>query len=103
MQLEKLKNSLNSISCVLSFYCDLIVGGNETRSGYVRYIQGIQPNVPACTRFIDIYKPVQVNVINRILKHKNKTGYSRESCSEASIACLPLNIEILDLLTFHKF
>ena len=28
--------------------------GNETRSGYVQYVQGIQPNVPARTVFIDI-------------------------------------------------
>ena len=25
------------------------IGGDETRSGYVRYVQGIQPNVPAHT------------------------------------------------------
>ena len=29
-------------------------GGNETRSGYVWYIQGNQPNVPARTTLIDI-------------------------------------------------
>ena len=26
-----------------------LLGGDETRSGYVRYIQGYQPNVPART------------------------------------------------------
>ena len=31
------------------------VGGDEMRSGYVPYIQGIQPNVPAHTTFIDIH------------------------------------------------
>ena len=31
------------------------IGGNETRSGYVQFVQGIQPNVPAQTTFIDIY------------------------------------------------
>ena len=30
-------------------------GGDETRLGYVQYVQGIQPNVPACTSFIDVY------------------------------------------------
>ena len=30
-------------------------GGYETRSGYMQYVQGIQPNVPALTTFIDIY------------------------------------------------
>ena len=33
----------------------MLKGGNETRSGYVRYVQGIQPNVTACTTFINIY------------------------------------------------
>ena len=32
-----------------------ISGGNETRSTYVRYVQGIQPNVPALTTIIDVY------------------------------------------------
>ena len=27
-------------------------GGDETRSGYVQYVQGIQPNAPAVTTFI---------------------------------------------------
>ena len=31
-------------------------GGDETRSGDVQYVQGIQPNVPARTMFIDIYQ-----------------------------------------------
>ena len=31
------------------------LGGGETRSEYVRYVQGIQPNVPARTMSIDIY------------------------------------------------
>ena len=30
-------------------------GGDETRWGNVRYVQGVQPNVPARTMFIDIY------------------------------------------------
>ena len=30
------------------------MGGDETRSGYVQYVQGIQPNVPARATFIDI-------------------------------------------------
>ena len=29
------------------------LGGDETRLGYVRYVQGIQPNVPARTIYID--------------------------------------------------
>ena len=29
------------------------------RLGYVQYIQDIQPNVPACTTFIDIYNHEQ--------------------------------------------
>ena len=32
----------------------MFYGGDEKRSGYVRYLQGIQPNIPACTTFIDI-------------------------------------------------
>ena len=32
-----------------------ISGGNETKSGYVWYVQGIQPNVPALTTIIDVY------------------------------------------------
>ena len=32
----------------------LKLGGDGTRSGYVQYVQGIQPNVPAHTLFIDI-------------------------------------------------
>ena len=32
-----------------------MLGGDETRSGYVRYVQGIQPSIPACTMFIEIY------------------------------------------------
>ena len=31
-----------------------IKGGNETRLGYVWYVQGIQPNVPAHTTLIDL-------------------------------------------------
>ena len=31
------------------------LGGIETRSMYVQYIQGIQPNVPTRTTFIEIY------------------------------------------------
>ena len=30
-------------------------GGDETRSGYVQYVYGIQPNLPALTKFVDIY------------------------------------------------
>ena len=30
-------------------------GGDETRSGYMQYVQGIQPNIPARTTFIYIY------------------------------------------------
>ena len=30
-------------------------GGVETRSVYLQYIQGIKPNVPALTMFIEIY------------------------------------------------
>ena len=30
--------------------------GDETRSGYMQYVQGILPNIPACTTFIDIYE-----------------------------------------------
>ena len=49
-------------SYVLVNFPDLLVsclhahihGGDETRLGYMRYVQGIQPNVPACTVFIDI-------------------------------------------------
>ena len=33
----------------------IFVGSDETRSGYVRYVQGIQSNVPARNTFIDIY------------------------------------------------
>ena len=33
--------------------------GEETRSGYVRYVQGIQPNVTARTMFIDIHNSEQ--------------------------------------------
>ena len=29
-------------------------GGDETRSEYVQYFQGIQPNVPARIKFLDI-------------------------------------------------
>ena len=29
-------------------------GGDETMSGYMQYIQGIQHNIPACTLFIEI-------------------------------------------------
>ena len=31
--------------------------GDEMRSGtgYMQYVQGIQPEVPACTTFIDLY------------------------------------------------
>ena len=31
------------------------LGGIETRSVYVQYAQGIQPNVPACNTFIKMY------------------------------------------------
>ena len=31
------------------------IGGDETRLGYEQYVQGIQPNIPTCTMFIDIY------------------------------------------------
>ena len=33
----------------------LIVGGIETGSMYVQYVQGISPNVPARTTFIELY------------------------------------------------
>ena len=43
-----LKNSfLKFFVSKLSLF--LCFGGDETRSGYVRYVQGIQPNVPAHT------------------------------------------------------
>ena len=32
-------------------------GGDEAMWGYVQNIQGIQPNIPACTLFIDICYP----------------------------------------------
>ena len=32
-------------------------GGDETRSGYVQYVEAILPNVPERTTFIDIYNP----------------------------------------------
>ena len=32
----------------------LLIRGDETRSGYMQYVQGIKPNVPACTAFIEI-------------------------------------------------
>ena len=37
-------------------------GGDETRSGYVQYGQGIQPNVPAHTTFIEMHIPRSVHV-----------------------------------------
>ena len=30
------------------------IGGDETRSGFVQCVQGIQPNVPARTTLIDV-------------------------------------------------
>ena len=39
---------------ILVFWA-LLFGGDEKRSGYVRYIQGVQHNVPAPATFIDIY------------------------------------------------
>ena len=40
--------TMSSLSLI---YYDCNYGGDETRSGYMRYAQGIQPNVPAgmCT------------------------------------------------------
>ena len=35
--------------CLRDKFSSMILGGDETRSGYMRYIQGIQPNIPACT------------------------------------------------------
>ena len=32
----------------------VLMGDDETRSGYVRYVQDIQPNIPAHTTFIDM-------------------------------------------------
>ena len=37
------------------------VGVDVMRSGYVGYVQGIQPNVPACTTFIDMNRPRYVH------------------------------------------
>ena len=38
---------------VLEYFCRkhfyACKGGDETRSGYMQYVQGNQPNVPACT------------------------------------------------------
>ena len=36
------------------------MGDIETRSMYMQYIQGIQPNVPASTTFIEIYRQSSV-------------------------------------------
>ena len=35
-----------------------IFGGVETGSMYLEYIQGIQPNVPAHTTFIELYREI---------------------------------------------
>ena len=65
------RSLINLLSCILikliyenkfSFWLNpfldgfgqLKIGGDETRSGYMRYIQGIQPNVPARITLIDI-------------------------------------------------
>ena len=32
------------------------------KSGYMRYVQGIQPNVPAHTTFMDIYRQSSVKI-----------------------------------------
>ena len=40
------------------FFCKayaVLIGGDEKRSGYVWYVQGIQPKLPARTIFIDMY------------------------------------------------
>ena len=40
---------IQSLVSVDNRFYRLKVGRNETRSGYVQYVQGIQPNEPACT------------------------------------------------------
>ena len=32
-----------------------VLRSDETRLGYVQYVQGIQPNVPACATFKDLF------------------------------------------------
>ena len=43
----------------------MILGGVETGSMYVQYVQGILPNVPACTAFIELsdmkHSSIEVN------------------------------------------
>ena len=34
----------------------IFIGGDETRSAYMQYVQGIQPNVTSHTTFIEIYR-----------------------------------------------
>ena len=45
---------------VIEIYPNSLFGGDDKRSGYVLYVQGIQPNVPARTTFIDIYSRIGI-------------------------------------------
>ena len=52
----------------------LFVGGNETRSGYVQYVQGIQPNIPACRDSGNDFGRLSVSFL-RVGSHINPKRY----------------------------
>ena len=43
------------------------MGGDETRSGYMRYVQGFQTIVPARTTFIDIQTESHILLLTKSL------------------------------------
>ena len=54
-----------SASNLLKFADHLLIkGGDERQSGWVRYVQGIQPYVSACPTFIDIQNLLTIKIIN---------------------------------------
>ena len=57
-ELLKIRREETGDNCLISSK----LGGDETRSGYVQYVQGIQPNLPAGTKLIDIYNHEVVKI-----------------------------------------